>query len=92
MMNNKFKILTILLVFVCGWLVGSYNKPTPVITSSVGGVSYEGGYQSSDGNGFSAVRKRISQGRVHLIKPGESIQSAVEAANPGDTIQVMPGI
>ncbi|MEV7596910.1 right-handed parallel beta-helix repeat-containing protein [Kitasatospora sp. NPDC089797] len=30
-------------------------------------------------------------GTLHLVQPGESIQRAVDAAAPGDTIQVLPG-
>ncbi|MBV6698931.1 nitrous oxide reductase family maturation protein NosD [Kitasatospora aureofaciens] len=30
-------------------------------------------------------------GSLHLVHPGESIQRAVDAARPGDTVQVLPG-
>ncbi|MEU6238376.1 right-handed parallel beta-helix repeat-containing protein [Kitasatospora sp. NPDC047058] len=28
---------------------------------------------------------------LHLVRPGESVQQAVDAAEPGDTVQLMPG-
>ncbi|MFI8454996.1 nitrous oxide reductase family maturation protein NosD [Kitasatospora sp. NPDC085464] len=30
-------------------------------------------------------------GRLHLVQPGESIQQAVDAAQPGDTVLLLPG-
>ncbi|WP_395293142.1 nitrous oxide reductase family maturation protein NosD [Kitasatospora hibisci] len=30
-------------------------------------------------------------GGLHLVRPGESIQQAVDAASPGDTVQLLPG-
>ncbi|WP_031072955.1 right-handed parallel beta-helix repeat-containing protein [Streptomyces sp. NRRL WC-3742] len=30
-------------------------------------------------------------GTLHLVRPGESIQQAVDAARPGDTVQLLPG-
>ncbi|WP_406195482.1 right-handed parallel beta-helix repeat-containing protein [Kitasatospora sp. NBC_01560] len=30
-------------------------------------------------------------GAVHVVQPGESIQQAVDAARPGDTVQLLPG-
>ncbi|WP_234326432.1 hypothetical protein [Streptomyces sp. NRRL S-495] len=30
-------------------------------------------------------------GELHLVRPGESIQQAVDAALPGDTVQLLPG-
>jgi hypothetical protein len=30
--------------------------------------------------------------RIHLVEPGESIQAAIDAASPGDTILVEPGV
>ena len=37
-----------------------------------------------------AVEARFS-GSVHVVHPGESIQAAVDAARPGDTVVVRPG-
>ncbi|MFD8754224.1 nitrous oxide reductase family maturation protein NosD [Kitasatospora sp. NPDC059577] len=30
-------------------------------------------------------------GTLHLVQPGESVQQAVDAAKPGDTVQLLPG-
>jgi parallel beta-helix repeat protein len=94
-MNNKFRIVLIIVIFAGGWILGSNNNVAPTITSSVGGASYSGGYQTTDTDAkltVGAVPLRETQGNVHIVKPGDSIQAAVEAAQPGDTIQVMPGI
>lgn len=37
------------------------------------------------------VRDRVGRSKVHVVKDGETIQAAVGRAEPGDTIQVMPG-
>ena len=47
-MNNKFKVVFAIVIFAGGWIFGSSNNVAPVITSSVGGASYEGGFQSED--------------------------------------------
>jgi parallel beta-helix repeat protein len=92
------KLLTILLVvlaFIGGTLFGD-NSNAPVITDSKKGASYSGGYDKSAdqdaGSGKkSAVIERTKAGKVHVVNDGDKIMDAVIAANPGDTIQVMPG-
>jgi parallel beta-helix repeat protein len=69
--------------------MGSNNNVAPVITSSMGGASYSGGFQADAS--ISAVPQRSVEGTVIVVNPGESIQAAVEKSLPGDTIQVMPG-
>ncbi|KJS62653.1 right-handed parallel beta-helix repeat-containing protein [Streptomyces rubellomurinus] len=32
-----------------------------------------------------------AEGTLHLVQPGESVQQVVDAARPGDTVQLMPG-
>ena len=94
-MNNKIKIVLVIIIFAGGWILGSNNNTAPVITSSMGGASYSGGYQpeaQAAVQAEGAVALRTEQGQIHLVKDGDSIQAAVEAAQPGDTIQVMPGI
>ncbi|MDB4077096.1 right-handed parallel beta-helix repeat-containing protein [Porticoccaceae bacterium] len=88
-MNNKYKVVLAIIIFAGGWIFGSSNNEAPVITSSVGGASYEGGFESEVTVG--AVPHRSVAGNIHVVSPGDSIQAAVEAAQPGDTIQVMPG-
>ena len=88
-MNAKFKVVLAIIIFIGGWIMGSSNNVAPIITSSVGGASYNGGFQSDISVG--AVPHRSVDGSIHIVNPGDSIQTAVETAQPGDTIQVMPG-
>ena len=88
-MNTKFKVVLAILIFAGGWIMGSNNNVAPVITSSMGGASYSGGFKAD--NSISAVPQRNVEGSVIVVNPGDSIQEAVEMAQPGDTIQVMPG-
>ncbi len=66
------------------------------ITSSSGGATYSGGFSAKDntltlsGNGKSVAGPLMSD-VVIVVKDGESIQQAVQNAQPGTTIQVMPG-
>ncbi|WP_327174256.1 right-handed parallel beta-helix repeat-containing protein [Streptomyces sp. NBC_01335] len=41
--------------------------------------------------GFSAGPTAASGHHEHVVRPGESIQEAVDAAHPGDTVVVLPG-
>jgi hypothetical protein len=79
-----------LVAFVGGWQLGQNSDSTPQITSSIGGASYSGGGDADRIN--TALPERIAIGETITVNPGDSIQAAVEAAQPGDTIQVMPGI
>ncbi|MFG2848641.1 nitrous oxide reductase family maturation protein NosD [Kitasatospora sp. NPDC048296] len=38
-----------------------------------------------------APAAHAADGALHLVQPGESIQRAVDAAKPGDTVQLLPG-
>jgi nitrous oxidase accessory protein NosD len=38
-----------------------------------------------------AAAPAAAQGRVHTVRPGQPIQAAIDAAQPGDTIHVRPG-
>ncbi|MEU5087435.1 right-handed parallel beta-helix repeat-containing protein [Streptomyces sp. NPDC021356] len=38
-----------------------------------------------------AAAAPVSVPKTHLVHPGESIQKAVDAARPGDTVRVLPG-
>ena len=90
-MLNKRTLVLAVFVFVCGWILGSNKQPVRIITSSAGGASYDGGYRTTAGDKVAAVTKRLSTGIIHIINPGDSIQSVVEMSQPGDTIQVLPG-
>lgn len=78
--------------FAGGFYWGNGGDSTPVITSS--GASFTGGYQQAQDDSLapgSAVAADIYDGQTWVVNDGESIQSAVTNAEPGDTIQVMPG-
>ncbi|WP_286234930.1 parallel beta-helix domain-containing protein [Thalassotalea sediminis] len=93
------KILGAILVvgaFAGGMYFGSNQQAAPTITNSTGGASYSGGYDKSTDSsvksvGKSAVLERTTEGVTHVIEPGDLIMDAVKIANPGDTIQIMPG-
>ena len=92
--------------FAIGIQMGRSSAPAPVITGTGQGASY-GGLQSTPTEGApgEAVREHMlskkgagkfvagppmTDIRV-TVRPGQSIQEAVQAAEPGTTIQVMPG-
>ena len=82
-------LAAILGAFGAGFYLSPGTNAPVSITSSSGGSSYQGG--AGQATATSAVIERTSEGQVHLVKDGESIQAAVTAAVPGDTIRVMPG-
>ncbi|MFD2164796.1 parallel beta-helix domain-containing protein [Thalassotalea euphylliae] len=92
-MNKLLGIILIAAAFVVGMQFG--GKGSPTITSSSDGASYSGGYDKAQegqaSTAKSAVIKRTAEGQTHVVNDGESIMEAVKRANPGDTIQVMPG-
>ena len=61
-MNTKFKVVLAIIIFAGGWIMGSSNNVAPVITSSVGGASYSGGFQTDVSVG--AVPHRNAVGTV----------------------------
>jgi len=99
-MNKFLTAVFLIAAFVIGMFYGSNKQATPVITSSAGGASYSGGYDKNKGKVASsnnagtkksAVIKRKIAGKTHVVNNGETIMAAVELAQPGDTIQIMPG-
>jgi pectin methylesterase-like acyl-CoA thioesterase len=53
--------------------------------------SYGGSETNTAQLGKSAVIKRTSEGTIHVVEDGQSIEAAVEKSQPSDTIKVMPG-
>ncbi|WDD99917.1 parallel beta-helix domain-containing protein [Thalassomonas actiniarum] len=104
--RRTFTTLLIALAFtagiVCAKYLSSSGHSNLPVTSSSEGASYLG-YQhagaepdkarnSKGKNGkASAVPRRSSEGKVHVVKDGDSIMAAVKAASPGDSIQIFPG-
>jgi len=105
MKSGKILIsILVILAFAGGSYFGKLQNGTPVITNSTAGASYGGGYdksadsdvklstdkqESKHKTGAVAARKVV--GEILVVNDGESIMAAVQKANPGDTIQVMPG-
>jgi parallel beta-helix repeat protein len=92
-------LILILAAFAAGLVIGKgKGEPTaPVaVSSGSGGATYTGGFSAKDnaltlsGNGKSVAGPPMSDVIV-VVKEGESIQQAVQNAQPGTTIQVMPG-
>ena len=76
-----------------GKQAGRSSMPT-VITNSGAGASYGGGYDKSGDQqlvGLSAGPAGEITGTTIVVNDGELIQEAVKAAQPGTTIQIMPG-
>ena len=101
-MRNNMKLskfITAILIagaFAGGLYLGISQNNTPVITNSGAGASYGGGYDKSvdkevSQKSKSAVAERIKAGTTHVVEDGQSIMAAVQLAESGDTIQVMPG-
>ncbi len=90
MSSGKIVALALAAVtFGAGLYMGKNADPAPVITSSSGGASFSGGFKQEGNEG--AVKARTTVGKTHVVNDGDSIQAAVKLAQPGDTIQVMPG-
>ena len=72
------------------------DSAPPVMTATDSTATYTGGFRaenntlSLDGNSKSVAGPPMTD-IVVVVKDGESIQAAVKAAEPGTTIQVMPG-
>lgn len=102
----KFKFLLSLAVLAVTFTGGLYlgmqsDSAAPTkITSSSSGASYGAGYQQANDPDAAAQdsNTQVSSGPAGpdnsvtvVVNDGESIQAAVTAAEPGTTIQIMPG-
>jgi pectin methylesterase-like acyl-CoA thioesterase len=74
--------------FAAGSYLGG-SRNTVVITDGAQGESYSGGFRVTEE--APVPGRRSPGGEMHMVKDGESIQDAVNAASPGDTIRIMPG-
>ncbi|MEZ5572688.1 MAG: parallel beta-helix domain-containing protein [Halioglobus sp.] len=91
-------LILILAAFAAGLTIGKRNgsESAPIISSGSAGATYSGGFSAKDnaltlsGNGKSVAGPPMSD-VVVVVKDGESIQQAVQNAEPGTTIQVLPG-
>ena len=93
-----FGLILIFSAFAVGWVVGKNRSAVAVPTFTVGsaGASYESGFSAGDskltrsGNSKSVAGPPMTD-VVLVVNDGESIQAAVQSAEPGTTIQIMPG-
>ncbi len=92
-------LVLVLVAFVVGLMIGiggqEQGAPAAVV-SAAGGATYGGGFSAED-NAFSLSGNSKSVAGppmtdiVIVVNDGESIQQAVQSAEPGTTIHVMPG-
>ncbi len=98
------KIIAAVLViaaFAAGLLLGRGESPAPVITSGGAGAAYQAPVDQASGDAaghrleLSGASKFVAgppqSDRLLQVNDGDSIQEAVQAAEPGTTIHVMPG-
>jgi parallel beta-helix repeat protein len=95
------KLLALILVvvaFAAGLTLGRGGSAVlaPTVNTDKPTASYSGGFSAKDnaltlgGNSKSVAGPPMTDVKV-VVKAGESIQQAVQKAEPGTTIQVMPG-
>jgi len=92
------KVVAVVLVaaaFAGGLYLGRSGDQPMVITQSSDGAGYGGGFETQGDEGLArssgSIARRDRQGQVRVVNDGQSIMAAVKQAQPGDTIQVMPG-
>ncbi len=93
-MNKIITAIVVIGAFAAGLYFGTSQTNAPVITNADSGASYSGGFDKASKSVSvkkSAVAQRIKAGKTHVVNDGDSIMAAVQVANSGDTIQVMPG-
>ncbi|GAB5413867.1 MAG: hypothetical protein Cons2KO_14700 [Congregibacter sp.] len=93
MMGKLLAVAVVAAAFGGGMYFGSQQNTT-VLTDGSKGASYAGGFVADDhkgGTSDGAAAANAKPGEIWLVKDGESIQEAVNAAQPGDTIRIMPG-
>ena len=91
---KKSALVSIALVAIAAWVgytygarSGSHAPPTAAgsTTDTLAAAKHPAGTAAA------LLKPGVSTGQVIVVKPGESIQDAVRKAQPGDTVQVMPG-
>lgn len=76
--------------FGAGMYIGKQGEST-VITDGTRNEAYGGGFRAEENFNAGQVAASFEGGEVRIVNDGESIQDAVNAASPGDTIRIMPG-
>lgn len=100
-MKRNLLLITVLAVLGVGlgYYLGAKTNSSAVLTNASQGAAYQGGYKASNDAELSANggESQLNAGpagsaeTVVVVKEGESIQDAVKQAEPGTTIQIMPG-
>ena len=91
---NKSAIVSLVLVAVAastGYLYGTrsgFHAPTTAAGSTADTLAAA---KRTTGTAAASLQTTSGTGQVISVKPGESIQEAVRKAQPGDTVQVLPG-
>lgn len=92
-MKKIFTIgMAIVLALALGYWQGRSGSETALGSEAVGSASdLLSAGRGKDAIADNALRQQRTGGQVHTVKDGDSIQAAVTAAQPGDTIRVLPG-
>ena len=90
MKSTIFALLLAVATFAGGLYIGA-QRNTTVIDDGSRGESYGGGFVGGEGFVPTIVAARTEGAQVHVVEAGQSIQAAVNAAAPGDTLRIMPG-
>ncbi len=90
-------VLATAIVAVIGVAAGAYLGKTYLASSGAGLSETDSatvvlaGTKGSNDQASAGLRDAARSGKIITVKAGQSIQEAVRSAQPGDTIQVMPG-
>ncbi len=93
-MNTKglISLIAVAAVAAAGGYLYAQRTTVPVATTAAGSAATE--LSRARGPAAGGARGSLTvggTGRVIPVKPGDSIQAAVARAQPGDTVQVLPG-
>ena len=96
MKRTLILIIGMAAIALAGYYLGAKSTPAPVLTNAVQGAAYQGGYDQANDSAANAAASRGPAGlatqALVVVNDGESIQAAVKQAEPGTTIQIMPGV
>lgn len=91
------KVLVVVLVAAAfaGGLYMGMGKQAPIIVQNHSGTSFAGGYKQANDPGAEQGAEQTSasfkNAKVWVLNEGDIIMDAIKQAQPGDTIQLMPG-
>lgn len=90
MKGKIFALLLAVATFAGGLYIGA-QRNTTVIDDGSRAESYGGGFAGAEDFVPTIVAARTEGAQIHVVEDGQSIQAAVNAAAPGDTLRIMPG-